>query len=41
MGRPGIRVEVERIIAGFRQECLRVLEGTAYLRGSPPEGCRE
>lgn len=44
MVRPEVQAEVERIIAGFRQECLRVLDETARLRGSvaePPEGWRE
>lgn len=42
--RPEVQTEVERIIAGFRQECLRVLDETARLRGTraePPEGWRE
>ncbi|MFI5339237.1 MAG: hypothetical protein ACHQ7N_05315 [Candidatus Methylomirabilales bacterium] len=42
--RPEIQAEVERIIAGFRQECLRVLGETGRLRGplpEPPEGWRE
>ena len=42
--RPEIQAEVERIIAGFRQECLRVLDETGCLRGSlpePPDGWRE
>ena len=41
MVRPEIQAEVERIIAGFRQECLRVLGETGRLRGTlpePPEG---
>ena len=44
MVRPETQAEVERIVAGFRQECLRILEETRHLRGSrpePPEGWRE
>lgn len=44
MVRPEIQREVDRVIAGFRQECQRVLEETARLRASlpePPEGWRE
>lgn len=44
MVRPEIQAEVERIIAGFRQECLRVLGETGRLRATlpePPEGWRE
>ncbi|MBI3121957.1 MAG: hypothetical protein HYZ03_06730 [candidate division NC10 bacterium] len=44
MVRPEIQAEVDRIIAGFRLECRRVLEETARLqRGlpEPPEGWRE
>jgi hypothetical protein len=42
--RPEIQAEVERIIAGFRQECLQVLGETGRLRVTlpePPEGWRE
>jgi hypothetical protein len=42
--RPELRPEVERVIAGFRQECLRVLDETERVRASlpePPEGWRE
>ncbi len=42
--RPEIEAEVNRVIAGFRQECLRVLGESQQLRGSlpePPEGWRE
>ncbi len=42
--KPEIQAEVERIIIGFRQECLRVLDETTHLRGTlpePPEGWRE
>jgi hypothetical protein len=42
--KPEIQAEVERIIAGFRQECLRVLGETGRLRVTlpePPEGWRE
>ncbi len=44
MVRLEIQAEVERIIAGFRQEGLRVLGETERLRGTlpePPEGWRE
>jgi hypothetical protein len=39
-----IQAEIDHIMVGFRQECLRVLEETARLRGTlpePPEGWRE
>jgi hypothetical protein len=42
--RPEIEAEVNRVIAGFRQECLRVLGESQQIRGSrpePPEGWRE
>jgi hypothetical protein len=42
--RPEIQAEVDRVIAGFRQECLRVLGETHQVRGSlrePPERWRE
>jgi hypothetical protein len=42
--RPEIEAEVNRVIAGFRQECLRVLGESQELQGSlkePPEGWRE
>ena len=42
--RPEIEAEVDRVIAGFRRECLRVLGESQQLRGShpePPEGWRE
>lgn len=42
--KPEIQAEVERIIIGFRQECLRVLDETTHLRRTlpePPEGWRE
>ncbi|MBI4571843.1 MAG: hypothetical protein HY713_00975 [candidate division NC10 bacterium] len=42
--RPEIRAEIDRVIAGFRQECLRVLGETETLRGrlpEPAEGWRE
>lgn len=41
---PETRAAVERVVAGFQQECLRILEETRHLRGSrlePPEGWRE
>ncbi len=44
MVRPEVRAEIDRVIAGFRQECLRVLDETERLRGrlpEPPEGWRE
>lgn len=42
--RPEIDAEVDRVMAGFRRECLRVLGESQQLRGSlpePPEGWRE
>jgi hypothetical protein len=42
--KPEIQAEVDRIMAGLRLECLRVLEETARLRGTlpePAEGWRE
>ena len=42
--RPETQAAVERIIAGFREECLRVLDETGQLCGrlpEPPEGWRE
>jgi hypothetical protein len=42
--KPEIQAEIDHIMVGFRQECLRVLEETARLRGTlsePPEGWRE
>ena len=42
--RPEIQAEVDRVVAGFRQECLRVLGETHQLRSrmpEPPEGWRE
>jgi hypothetical protein len=42
--RPEIRAEVDRIVAGFRRECLRVLGETESLRvrlAEPPEGWPE
>ncbi len=44
MVKPEIQAEVDQIIVGFRQECLRVLEETTRLRGAlpePPEGWGE
>jgi hypothetical protein len=44
MVKPEIQAEVERIMAGFRLECLRVLDETARLRNTlpePSEGWRE
>lgn len=44
MVRPEIQAEMDRVIAGFRQECQRVLEETTHLRRTlrePPEGWRE
>lgn len=41
---PEIQAEVDRVIAGFRQECLQVLSESRKLRRSmqePPEGWRE
>lgn len=41
---PETRAEVERIVAGFRQEWVQVLEESASLRArvpEPPEGWRE
>ncbi len=41
---PEIQAELDRIIAGFRQECVRVLGETEGLRArqpEPPEGWRE
>ncbi len=41
---PEIQAEVDRVIAGFRQECLQVLGESRQLRRSmkePPEGWRE
>jgi hypothetical protein len=42
--RPEIQIRVDRIVAGFRQECLRVLDEAEGLRAGmsePPEGWRE
>ncbi len=42
--RPEIRAEIDRVIAGFRQEFLRVLGETEVLRvrlPEPAEGWRE
>jgi hypothetical protein len=42
--RPEIQAEVDRVTAGFRQECLRVLGESGRIRGSlqePPDGWRE
>jgi len=42
--RPATQAEVDRIVAGFRQECLRVLGETETLRvrlPEPAEGWRE
>ncbi len=44
MVRPEIQAEVDRVITGFRQECMWVLNETEGLRASlpePPEGWRE
>lgn len=41
---PEIQAEVKRIIAGFRQECLGVLDETARVQATlaePPDGWRE
>lgn len=41
---PEILAEVDRVVAGFRGECLRVLDETQRLRRSmpePPEGWHE
>ena len=41
---PRLQAQVDRIVAGFREECLRVLAESAPLRRSlpePPEGWRE
>jgi hypothetical protein len=42
--RPEIQTQADRIVAGFRRECLRVLDEAEGLRAGmaePPEGWRE